>query len=40
MLAYTLCRAEVEVARDAAAAETFLVAWRRLADVPDDPLPW
>lgn len=21
-------------------AETFLVAWRRLRDVPDDPLPW
>jgi RNA polymerase sigma factor (sigma-70 family) len=21
-------------------AETFLVAWRRLDDVPDDPLPW
>ncbi len=39
VLAYTLCRAEVEVARDAA-AETFVVAWRRLADVPDEPLPW
>jgi len=21
-------------------AETFLVAWRRLDDIPDDPLPW
>jgi RNA polymerase sigma factor (sigma-70 family) len=21
-------------------SETFLVAWRRLGDVPDDPLPW
>lgn len=21
-------------------SETFLVAWRRLADVPGDPLPW
>lgn len=23
-----------------AAAEVFLVAWRRLSDVPTDPLPW
>jgi RNA polymerase sigma-70 factor (ECF subfamily) len=31
------------VGPDAAAevvSETFLVAWRRFADVPDDPLPW
>jgi RNA polymerase sigma-70 factor, ECF subfamily len=21
-------------------AETFLIAWRRLADLPDEPLPW
>lgn len=39
VLAYTLCRANVDVARDVT-AETFLVAWRRLGDVPDDPLPW
>jgi RNA polymerase sigma-70 factor, ECF subfamily len=25
---------------DDVAAETFLVAWRRLDDVPGDPLPW
>lgn len=25
---------------DDVAAETFLVAWRRLDDVPDEPLPW
>ncbi|HEV2811425.1 MAG TPA: sigma-70 family RNA polymerase sigma factor [Acidimicrobiales bacterium] len=39
VLAYTLCRARVDAARDAT-AETFLVAWRRFTDVPDDPLPW
>lgn len=39
VLAYALCRAPVDVAREAT-AETFLVAWRRLTDVPDDPLPW
>ena len=22
------------------ASETFLIAWRRLADVPEQPLPW
>lgn len=27
-------------AADEVAAETFLVAWRRLDRVPDDPLPW
>lgn len=39
VLAYALRR----VARDAArevADETFLIAWRRLADVPLAPLPW
>ncbi|MDQ3463040.1 MAG: sigma-70 family RNA polymerase sigma factor [Actinomycetota bacterium] len=39
VLAYTLCRASVDAARDAT-AETFLVAWRQLGDVPEDPLPW
>lgn len=39
VLAYTLCRAPVDAARDAT-AETFLVAWRRSGDVPLDPLPW
>lgn len=37
--AYALRRAPAEVAQDVA-AETFLVAWRRLEDVPDDALPW
>jgi RNA polymerase sigma-70 factor (ECF subfamily) len=37
--AYALRRAAPDVAQDAV-AETFLVAWRRLEDVPDDSLPW
>ena len=36
---YALRRAPADQAQDAV-AETFLVAWRRLDDVPDDPLPW
>lgn len=39
VLRYTLARVEPETAKDAT-AETFLIAWRRLADVPDDPAPW
>lgn len=39
VLAYAVRRAPVETAKDAV-AETFLVAWRRLDDVPADPLPW
>lgn len=37
--AYALRRAPRDVAQDVA-AETFLVAWRRLDDVPGDALPW
>jgi RNA polymerase sigma factor (sigma-70 family) len=37
--AYALRRAPADVAQDVV-AETFLVAWRRLDDVPDDALPW
>jgi RNA polymerase sigma-70 factor, ECF subfamily len=37
--AYALRRASPELAQDVV-AETFLVAWRRLDDVPGDALPW
>jgi RNA polymerase sigma factor (sigma-70 family) len=37
--AYALRRAAPDAAQDVV-AETFLVAWRRLEEVPDDPLPW
>ena len=36
---YALRRAAAEDAEDVV-AETFLVAWRRLDDVPSDPRPW
>ncbi len=36
---YALRRAAPEAAQDVV-AETFLVAWRRLDDVPDDALAW
>jgi RNA polymerase sigma-70 factor, ECF subfamily len=36
---YALRRAPHDMAGDVV-AETFLVAWRRLDDVPADPLPW
>lgn len=36
---YALRRAPSDTAPDVV-AETFLVAWRRLDDVPADPLPW
>ena len=37
--AYVRRRAEPDLAEDVV-AETFLVAWRRLDDVPDDARPW
>jgi RNA polymerase sigma-70 factor, ECF subfamily len=37
--AYLLRRAEPELAQDAL-SETFLTAWRRLEELPADPLPW
>lgn len=37
--AYALRRVGADQAEEIL-AETFLVAWRRIADVPGDPLPW
>jgi RNA polymerase sigma factor (sigma-70 family) len=39
VLGYTLLRADQGVAEDVA-SETFLIAWRRLDDLPEAPLPW
>lgn len=39
VLRYALARVEPESAKDVA-AETFLIAWRRLPDVPADAAPW
>ncbi|MFG1856981.1 RNA polymerase sigma factor [Actinomadura geliboluensis] len=39
VLAYALTHAEPHTAEDIA-GETFLIAWRRLDDVGDPPLPW
>jgi RNA polymerase sigma-70 factor (ECF subfamily) len=39
VLGYVLRRAPAAVAADVV-AEVFLVAWRRLEHVPDDPVPW
>ena len=40
VLAYAMRRLPDRSAAEDVAAETFLVAWRRLDDVPSDPLPW
>ncbi|MCC5575638.1 sigma-70 family RNA polymerase sigma factor [Microtetraspora sp. AC03309] len=39
VLGYALLRADRQTAEDAT-GETFLIAWRRLDDMPDPPLPW
>ena len=39
VLGYVLRRAPAAVASDVV-ADVFLVAWRRLEQVPDDPVPW
>lgn len=40
VLAYALRRTADRGAAEEVAAETFLVAWRRLEVVPEQPLPW
>jgi RNA polymerase sigma-70 factor, ECF subfamily len=37
--AFVLRRADAELAQEAT-SETFLIAWRRRAEMPDQPLPW
>jgi RNA polymerase sigma factor (sigma-70 family) len=39
VLRYALQHADQACAEDVA-SETFLITWRRLADVPEQPLPW
>jgi DNA-directed RNA polymerase specialized sigma24 family protein len=39
VLGYAVQHVDASVAEDVA-SETFLIAWRRLADVPDPPLAW
>lgn len=39
VMAYALRHVDAADA-DEVVAETFLVAWRRFAEVPDEPLPW
>lgn len=39
MLAYALRRTDSETAQDVI-AEAFVVVWRRLESLPDEPLPW
>src|SRR5690242_8010056 len=39
VLRFAATRIDPERAKDVV-AETFLVAWRRLDEVPDEPLPW
>ena len=38
-MAYALRHVDSDTAQDVV-SETFLVAWRREAGIPDDPLPW
>lgn len=40
VLAYGMRRLGDRSAAEDVAADTFLVAWRRLEEIPDDPLPW
>ncbi len=40
VLGYAIRRTDDRTAAEDAVSETFLVAWRRLDDVPDPALPW
>jgi RNA polymerase sigma-70 factor (ECF subfamily) len=40
VLAYALRRSDTRANAEDAVSETFLIAWRRLAAVPGEPLPW
>jgi RNA polymerase sigma-70 factor, ECF subfamily len=40
VLGYAIRRTDDRSTAEDAVSETFLVAWRRLEDVPDEPLPW
>ena len=40
VLAYAMRRCEAFVDAEDVAAETFAIAWRKLAAIPDEPLPW
>ncbi|HEY4332167.1 MAG TPA: sigma factor, partial [Ilumatobacteraceae bacterium] len=40
VLAYAIRRSDDRATAEEATAETFVIAWRRLDAVPDDPLPW
>lgn len=40
VLAYALRRLPDRAAAEDVAAETFVVAWRRVDEIPSDPLPW
>jgi RNA polymerase sigma factor (sigma-70 family) len=39
VLGYALRRADPEEAKDVT-SETFLIAWRRLEAIPEEPIPW
>jgi RNA polymerase sigma-70 factor (ECF subfamily) len=40
VLGYAIRRSDDRATAEEAVSETFLVAWRRLDAVPDEPLPW
>jgi RNA polymerase sigma-70 factor, ECF subfamily len=40
VLGYAIRRTEDRATAEDAVSDTFLVAWRRLEDVPEEPLPW